>query len=44
MNIILLSCELLVELWELMEMPNDEQKAFNHVTRLISASIDEVLI
>ncbi|XP_058761657.1 65-kDa microtubule-associated protein 5-like [Vicia villosa] len=34
----------LVELWDLMEMPIDEQKAFNHVTRLISASVDEVSI
>ncbi|CAK8561153.1 unnamed protein product [Lathyrus sativus] len=34
----------LVELWELMEMPIDEQKAFSHVTRLISASVDEVSI
>lgn len=34
----------LVELWDLMEMPIDEQKAFSHVTRLISASVDEVSI
>jgi hypothetical protein len=34
----------LVELWDLMEMPIDEQKAFSYVTRLISASVDEVSI
>jgi len=34
----------LVELWDLMEIPIDEQKAFSHVTRLISASVDEVSI
>ncbi|KAK2407498.1 65-kDa microtubule-associated protein [Trifolium repens] len=34
----------LVELWDLMEMPTHEQKAFSHVTRLISASVDEVSI
>ncbi|KAK7317386.1 hypothetical protein RJT34_01559 [Clitoria ternatea] len=34
--------KLLVELWDLMEIPIDEQKAFYHVTRLISASVDEV--
>lgn len=32
----------LAELWDLMETPIDEQKAFSHVTRLISASVDEV--
>ncbi|KAJ1382243.1 Microtubule associated protein, partial [Sesbania bispinosa] len=32
----------LVELWDLMETPIDEKKAFSHVTRLISASVDEV--
>ncbi|XP_057453532.1 65-kDa microtubule-associated protein 5 [Lotus japonicus] len=32
----------LVDLWDLIETPIDEQKAFNHVTRLISASVDEV--
>ncbi|KAK7314070.1 hypothetical protein VNO77_39279 [Canavalia gladiata] len=34
--------KLLVELWDLMEAPLEEQKAFSHVTRLISASVDEV--
>ncbi|KAK7256939.1 hypothetical protein RIF29_30551 [Crotalaria pallida] len=32
----------LIELWDLMETPIDEQKSFSHVTRLISASVDEV--
>lgn len=32
----------LVELWNLMDMPLEEQKRFNRVTCLISASIDEV--
>ncbi|XP_061364434.1 65-kDa microtubule-associated protein 5 [Gastrolobium bilobum] len=32
----------LVELWDLMETPIDDRKAFSHVTRLISASVDEV--
>lgn len=35
---------ILVQLWDLMEIPIDEQKAFSHVTRLISASVDEVSI
>lgn len=34
----------LVELWDLMEIQIDEKKAFNHVIRLISASVDEVSI
>ncbi|KAL2326289.1 hypothetical protein Fmac_025347 [Flemingia macrophylla] len=34
--------QFLVELWDLMETPIEEQKAFSHVTRLISASADEV--
>ncbi|XP_045805474.1 65-kDa microtubule-associated protein 5-like [Trifolium pratense] len=34
----------LVELWDLMEMAIDERKAFSNVTRLISASVDEVSI
>ncbi|KAG4960002.1 hypothetical protein JHK87_036635 [Glycine soja] len=34
--------KLLVELWELMETPIEDQQAFSHVTRLISASVDEV--
>ncbi|AET02086.2 microtubule associated protein, MAP65/ASE1 family protein [Medicago truncatula] len=33
-----------VELWDLMEIPIEEQKAFSHVIRLISASVDEVSI
>ncbi|XP_020202450.1 65-kDa microtubule-associated protein 5 [Cajanus cajan] len=32
----------MVELWDLMETPIEEQKAFSHVIRLISASVDEV--
>ncbi|RDY11060.1 65-kDa microtubule-associated protein 5, partial [Mucuna pruriens] len=34
--------KLLVELWDLMETPSEERKTFSHVTRLISASVDEV--
>jgi len=34
--------KLLVELWDLMETPTEEKKEFSHVTRLISASADEV--
>ncbi|XP_064979636.1 65-kDa microtubule-associated protein 5-like [Musa acuminata AAA Group] len=33
----------LVELWNLMDMPMDEQKRFDHVTCLISSSVDSVL-
>ncbi|KAG6618182.1 65-kDa microtubule-associated protein 5-like [Carya illinoinensis] len=33
----------LVELWNLMETSLDEQKRFEHVTSLISSSVDEVL-
>jgi len=33
---------MLVELWDLMETPTEEQKVFSHVTRLSSASADEV--
>ncbi|KAI4323593.1 hypothetical protein L6164_023186 [Bauhinia variegata] len=33
----------LVELWDLMEIPVDEQRIFSHVTSLISSSIDEVV-
>ncbi|XP_027356705.1 65-kDa microtubule-associated protein 5 [Abrus precatorius] len=36
--------KLLVGLWDLMETPMEEQKAFSHLTRLISASVDEVSI
>ncbi|XP_019434764.1 PREDICTED: 65-kDa microtubule-associated protein 5 [Lupinus angustifolius] len=36
--------KILVELWDLMEIPIGEQKAFSHVTRLISVSVDEVSI
>lgn len=32
----------MVELWDLMETPVDEQKDFRHVTSLISLSVDEV--
>ncbi|OVA20677.1 Microtubule-associated protein [Macleaya cordata] len=32
----------LVELWNLMDTPVDEQNRFHHVTRLISATVDEV--
>ncbi|XP_077242637.1 65-kDa microtubule-associated protein 5-like [Tasmannia lanceolata] len=32
----------LIELWNLMDTPIDEQKRFDHVTCLISASVDEV--
>ncbi|XP_058079280.1 65-kDa microtubule-associated protein 5 [Magnolia sinica] len=32
----------LMELWNLMDIPVDEQKRFDHVTRLISANVDEV--
>ncbi|XP_054811234.1 65-kDa microtubule-associated protein 5 isoform X2 [Prosopis cineraria] len=32
----------LVELWDLMEIPIDEQKDFSHVTSLIPLSVDEV--
>ncbi|ESW05636.1 hypothetical protein PHAVU_011G196700 [Phaseolus vulgaris] len=34
--------KMLVELWDLMETPTEEQKVFSHVTRLSSASVDEV--
>lgn len=34
----------LVELWNLMNTPADEQKCFYHVTDLISASVDEVKV
>jgi len=36
--------KVLVELWDLIETPIEEQKVFSHVTRLISASADEVSI
>ncbi|XP_062174627.1 65-kDa microtubule-associated protein 5 isoform X1 [Alnus glutinosa] len=32
----------LIELWNLMDTPVDEQKGFEHVTSLISSSLDEV--
>ncbi|XP_059312341.1 65-kDa microtubule-associated protein 5 [Lycium ferocissimum] len=32
----------LIELWNLMDMPKEEQLRFNHITSLVSSSIDEV--
>ncbi|KAL1300706.1 65-kDa microtubule-associated protein 5 isoform X2 [Arachis hypogaea] len=32
----------LIELWDLIDVPIDEQKPFSHLTRLLSASVDEV--
>ncbi|XP_070016728.1 65-kDa microtubule-associated protein 5 isoform X3 [Nicotiana sylvestris] len=32
----------LIELWNLMDMPMEEQLRFNHITSLVSSSIDEV--
>ncbi|XP_016482832.1 65-kDa microtubule-associated protein 5 [Nicotiana tabacum] len=32
----------LIELWNLMDMPMEEQLKFNHITSLVSSSIDEV--
>lgn len=32
----------LIELWNLMDMPMEEQLRFNHVTSLVSSSIDEI--
>ncbi|KAK4253143.1 hypothetical protein QN277_010751 [Acacia crassicarpa] len=32
----------LIELWDLMEIPSDEQRDFSHVTSLIPLSVDEV--
>ncbi|MED6132585.1 hypothetical protein PIB30_020412 [Stylosanthes scabra] len=32
----------LIELWDLIDIPIDEQKPFSHLTGLISASVDEV--
>ncbi|WOK95958.1 65-kDa microtubule-associated protein 5 [Canna indica] len=32
----------LIELWNLMETPLDEQKGFNHITCLVSSSVDSV--
>ncbi|CAN6443456.1 unnamed protein product [Victoria cruziana] len=32
----------LVELWNLMDIPNEERKRFDHVAGLVSASVDEV--
>ncbi|KAG8480682.1 hypothetical protein CXB51_025272 [Gossypium anomalum] len=33
----------LIELWDLLDTPPDERKRFEHVTSLISSSVDEVL-
>ncbi|GFP93936.1 65-kda microtubule-associated protein 5 [Phtheirospermum japonicum] len=33
----------LVELWSLLDMPLDEQRKFDHVTRLITSNADEIL-
>lgn len=34
----------LIDLWNLMDTPEDERKFFNHVTCNISASVDEVTV
>lgn len=33
----------MIELWDLLDTPPDERKRFEHVTSLISSSVDEVL-
>lgn len=35
-------CHKLTDLWNLMDTPSDERKRFDHVTSLISFSVDEV--
>ncbi|XLR07454.1 hypothetical protein HN51_062361 [Arachis hypogaea] len=34
----------MIELWDLIDVPIDEQKPFNHLTRLLSESVDEVRV
>ncbi|XLR15023.1 hypothetical protein HN51_035956, partial [Arachis hypogaea] len=31
----------MIELWDLIDVPIDEKKPFSHLTRLLSASVDE---